>query len=1201
MADLSSIPRESFDVDPPAANVSPIKLRTSWKYSQVVGGLLLAVVCGLGAATLSAMKKETGTGNPEDPNETDPFSDFEYGYCDSEKGCSGVKHRWPLRKVDTEGPWEHRVVVPYFFNLGGKQWVHDTGATKSEVWGAYRTHSENLQQLLDIGKIDHAEYNRLRSALCNTPATAEGKIQCQDALELTAEDIRRTKQEFQDAAKRYRDTTCIDLVEYADDAAAAEVTRRSWSPKWIPREGRTVDGKFADTLGGYQDKLDSSCQSGKKKLYGGIPRFLEVYVVDPLTCFMVEATVAGGGIKRAINTGGCFGMVSLMHEIGHAVGMAHEQSRPDAFHEVTEVGGERHGPILETPAGGVPAISADRDEAKGDPLDPSEDPFDPSEEHEAYNMMAHQSDTNLDAYMGSNMLGYQAYDADSIMQYGGFGIKEGAEGVFTSTTFGATKNLGVGDLSEGDIKQLNDMYQCVRKPGMTPNAPPMSAYASWKDTPNMPAEAPMVDLHEITEITDEEEEPTYVNTAGGTTDGRRLQSAPYPGGATADNEQCETLAGRMKTLDPVTNPIELFAMTSPEGAFDPTSENFVANDHGIAGLEHSAEAQAEAERTLGIGVSLDETEKGKGRRRRRRRGGGGGGGGGRRRRSTPPPPPPTTPTNTSPTPPPPTTPTNTSPPKGLCAAPKVATEKICNEQKAAAERCFGSVCCKDNVGAHIGWVCKDPPPPVTTCEWTSHPGMASPGYAVEGVPMFGGVHEVTQEFSLEEAKTKCVELDAKLQWRRGPGPSRGCTMITCDASEPAKCTVRSGELEPREDYLGCHCKTSRTGAMDQFRANFKDQASCNAENWCTWRDDPDTVTYVPNDFCWVYRSKIGEGGKITVGDHPPQCIKVCDASNPSCAETASYAEFADTVIAGLTATPYPVWIRKDQVEDIFVDKDVAEKCSQVQEEDLGNGDACAAVGNGPDGEPLCTYWGGIGADFPNICTLDSDDCVAKLESDPAFAAEMARNGKETCWNPSGEVRRSHGSNPRAGYHVVCLPAPFKHSTLDTWGDCTATPIEDQHPTGGNWWEQSPSAAQLRKSFQSYDFNGDGEIPFDELMNAVKRLPGCKADEASVRAMMAAADMDSSGMLSESEFMKKYSAVPPAPPGVVVWRGQEPGVGGDWLTEDHPLECVARWNSGEQGSKTDYQYMCRDGMQALELHSCHAHSTKSVKFFRFCAC
>ena len=72
---------------------------------------------------------------------------------------------------------------------------------------------------------------------------------------------------------------------------------------------------------------------------------------------MIEATVAGGGLKRTINTAGCFGVASLMHELGHAVGMAHEQSRPDAFHEVTEVGGESHGPILETLAGGVPAIS----------------------------------------------------------------------------------------------------------------------------------------------------------------------------------------------------------------------------------------------------------------------------------------------------------------------------------------------------------------------------------------------------------------------------------------------------------------------------------------------------------------------------------------------------------------------------------------------------------------------------------------------------------------------------------------------------------------------------------------------------------------------------------------------------------------------------------------------------------------------------
>jgi hypothetical protein len=56
MAQLSSIPRDSFDVDPPpAAKSIPTKLQTSWKHSQLVigGALLLAVLCGLAAATLS--------------------------------------------------------------------------------------------------------------------------------------------------------------------------------------------------------------------------------------------------------------------------------------------------------------------------------------------------------------------------------------------------------------------------------------------------------------------------------------------------------------------------------------------------------------------------------------------------------------------------------------------------------------------------------------------------------------------------------------------------------------------------------------------------------------------------------------------------------------------------------------------------------------------------------------------------------------------------------------------------------------------------------------------------------------------------------------------------------------------------------------------------------------------------------------------
>jgi len=140
--------------------------------------------------------------------------------------------------------------------------------------------------------------------------------------------------------------------------------------------------------------------------------------------------------RSYVNMGWCKGsqhVGALAHEIGHILGMYHEQQRPDATRKYrSPVDGRDYGPYIKV-----------------------------SWENMAGNSGYMQQYQELaDAYTGSVDAGHLPYDFESIMHYGALlpdrKIAITPVDEFKNREFGtATKP------SSGDVKQINDRYKCV--------------------------------------------------------------------------------------------------------------------------------------------------------------------------------------------------------------------------------------------------------------------------------------------------------------------------------------------------------------------------------------------------------------------------------------------------------------------------------------------------------------------------------------------------------------------------------------------------------------------------------------------------------------------------------------------------------------------------------------------------------------------
>jgi len=161
---------------------------------------------------------------------------------------------------------------------------------------------------------------------------------------------------------------------------------------------------------------------------------------------LLSIQVSVGENFSRIHMGSCrnkVGLGSVMHEVGHVLGLTHEQQRPDASSE-----SKGYGPYLK--------VYWDTINKEG--------------KLNSYKANEHAYVGSADDSNGSGPdphVGHAPYDFQSIMHYGG---RISEEQPFFAT-IPADQARFVGNrkfLTEHDVKAVSDMYQCVRRtPAMT--------------------------------------------------------------------------------------------------------------------------------------------------------------------------------------------------------------------------------------------------------------------------------------------------------------------------------------------------------------------------------------------------------------------------------------------------------------------------------------------------------------------------------------------------------------------------------------------------------------------------------------------------------------------------------------------------------------------------------------------------------------
>jgi hypothetical protein len=173
-----------------------------------------------------------------------------------------------------------------------------------------------------------------------------------------------------------------------------------------------------------------------------------------------SATVGypGGNGEAKLNPGWCQNsqhVGSIVHELGHIMGINHEQRRPDAGQSYQTPDGQK-GPYIRVYWQNIP------------------------------NGYVNEYKPSDDTYIGSSSKGYAQYDYESIMHYA-----QNSPAHFD--TVNPTYNSVVGQrdgFSSGDVAQIEDMYQCSSGGGGSWPAPSPAAPAPQPAPQPAPSPAP---------------------------------------------------------------------------------------------------------------------------------------------------------------------------------------------------------------------------------------------------------------------------------------------------------------------------------------------------------------------------------------------------------------------------------------------------------------------------------------------------------------------------------------------------------------------------------------------------------------------------------------------------------------------------------------------------------------------------------------